>query len=123
MSYKVKMVFPVVGMLLLLGYAALALSNMTTIRPTSFVGGTFEASGVASVPGTDSVLFVDDGRPGDVFWMRLDEAGKQAGDELVAATPAEHSPDPGDSASADRLVAKESPQILGQFVGCRVATA
>ena len=85
MSYKVKMAFPVVGMLLLFGYAALAVSNLTIVRPTAFVGGTFEASGVASVPGTDSVLFVDDGRPGEIFWMRLDEAGKQAG--AVKAVP------------------------------------
>ena len=48
-------------------------------RMTAFIGGTFEASGVAGVPGTDSVLFVDDGRPGQVFWMSLDESGKQVG--------------------------------------------
>ena len=29
---------------------------------TAFVGGKFEASGVAAVPGTDGVLFVDNGR-------------------------------------------------------------
>jgi hypothetical protein len=46
---------------------------------TPFVGGTFEASGVAAVPGTDGVLFVDNGRPGQVFWMGLDQNGKQAG--------------------------------------------
>jgi hypothetical protein len=47
---------------------------------TPFVGGTFEASGVAAVPGTDGVLFVDNGRPGQVFWMGLDQNGKQAGE-------------------------------------------
>ena len=31
------------------------------------------------MPGTDSVLFVDDGRPGEVLWMQLDREGKQAG--------------------------------------------
>lgn len=46
---------------------------------TAFVGGKFEASGVADVPGTDGVLFVDNGRPGQVFWMRLDQNGKQVG--------------------------------------------
>ena len=46
---------------------------------TAFSGGTFEASGVAHVPGTDSVLFVDDGRPNEVFWMQLGEDRKQAG--------------------------------------------
>lgn len=48
-------------------------------RITAFSGGTFEASGVAHVPGTDSVLFVDDDRPNEVFWMRLGEDRKQAG--------------------------------------------
>ncbi len=46
---------------------------------TSFSGGTFEASGVAHVPGTDSVLFVDDGRPNTIFWMQLGADRKQAG--------------------------------------------
>jgi hypothetical protein len=48
-------------------------------RMTSFAGGTFEASGVADVAGADGVLFVDDGRPGEVFWMSLDQTGKQTG--------------------------------------------
>ena len=46
---------------------------------TSFAGGTFEASGVAHVPGTDGVLFVDDGRPNEIFWLQLDKERKQAG--------------------------------------------
>jgi len=46
---------------------------------TAFTGGTFEASGVAHVPGSDGVLFVDDGRTEEVFWMRLGEGGRQAG--------------------------------------------
>lgn len=46
---------------------------------TAFNGGTFEASGVAHVPGTDGVLFVDDGRPDEVFWMRLGEERSQVG--------------------------------------------
>ncbi len=46
---------------------------------TAFSGGTFEASGVAHVPGTDGVLFVDDGRPNEIFWMRLGTDRKQAG--------------------------------------------
>jgi hypothetical protein len=44
---------------------------------TAFVGGTYEASGVTAVQGTDGVLFVDNGRPGKVFWMRLDQNGRQ----------------------------------------------
>lgn len=46
---------------------------------TTFSGGTFEASGVAHVPQTDAVLFVDDGRPNEIFWMRLGEDRKQSG--------------------------------------------
>ena len=46
---------------------------------TAFSGGTFEASGVAHVPGTDSILFVDDGRPNEIFLMELGEDRKQAG--------------------------------------------
>ncbi|HEV2762541.1 MAG TPA: DUF3616 domain-containing protein [Pyrinomonadaceae bacterium] len=45
---------------------------------TPFSGGPFEASGVAHVPGTDGVLFVDDGRPEEVFWMRVGPNGSQA---------------------------------------------
>lgn len=48
-------------------------------RMTPFAGGKFEASGVADVPGANGVLFVDNGRPGQVFWMGLDQNGKQAG--------------------------------------------
>jgi uncharacterized protein DUF3616 len=48
-------------------------------RMTPFVGGNFEASGVAGVPGTNGVLFVDNGRKGQVFWMGLDQMGRQAG--------------------------------------------
>lgn len=46
---------------------------------TAFAGGTFEASGVAHVPGTDGVLFVDDGRTDEIFWMRLGEGRTQDG--------------------------------------------
>jgi hypothetical protein len=95
MSYRVKMVLPIVVMLLTFGYAALAIvrsggrvvgggnftltKNGEVKRPAAFVGGTFEASGVAHVPGTDGVLFVDDGRTDEVFWMRLGAGGEQAG--------------------------------------------
>jgi hypothetical protein len=45
----------------------------------AFSGGTFEASGVTHVPGTDTILFVDDGKPGEVQWMRVDREGNQSG--------------------------------------------
>jgi hypothetical protein len=56
------------------GPGAEALQGMT-----AFTGGQFEASGVADVPRTDGVLFVDNGKVGQVFWMRLDQSGKQVG--------------------------------------------
>lgn len=47
---------------------------------TAFVGGKFDASGVAGVPGTDGVLFVDNKREGQVLRMGLDQNGRQAGE-------------------------------------------
>src|SRR5688572_5694705 len=46
---------------------------------TPFAGGKFDASGVAAVPATDGILFVDNGREGQVFWMKLDQKGNQVG--------------------------------------------
>lgn len=46
---------------------------------TAIRGGTFEASGVEFVPDSDGVIFVDDGRPGEVLWMQLDQSGQQVG--------------------------------------------
>lgn len=45
----------------------------------AFAGGTFEASGVVHVPGTSGILFIDDGKPSEVFWMELDDSGNQRG--------------------------------------------
>src|SRR5207342_2960894 len=73
---------------LLIGKNDLAESKAPAIRskdkkePKSgfeFDGGPFESSGVASVPGTDAVLFVDDGRPAEIYWMQLDGSGRQTG--------------------------------------------
>jgi hypothetical protein len=46
---------------------------------TGFAGGTFEASGVVHVPGSDGVLFVDDDHTDEIFFMRLGEDRKQVG--------------------------------------------
>jgi hypothetical protein len=74
------MIFSVVGMVIILGYAILSFCEMAAkARVTAFSGGMFEASGVVHAPGTDGVLFVDDGRPDEIFWMRLDANGAQAG--------------------------------------------
>src|SRR5687768_15473362 len=83
MSYRLKMMLPVVGMFLLGCVVVVAVNRegRDVKQPlTPFAGGTFEASGVAHVPGTDGVLFVDDGRTEEVFWMRLGEGRKQAGE-------------------------------------------
>ena len=97
MSYRAKAILPVAGMLMVFGCAVLSVvreargeSGTVVQQPTpravsaagsmaAFSGGVYEASGVAHVPGTDSVLFVDDGRPDEIFWMRLGESGAQAG--------------------------------------------
>jgi Protein of unknown function (DUF3616) len=42
-------------------------------------GGTFEASDVIYVPGTEGVLFVDDNHEDEVFWMQLNSEGEQVG--------------------------------------------
>jgi hypothetical protein len=50
-------------------------SSANTVQPIA--GGTFEASGAVFVDG--GVLFVDDGRAEELFWMALDERGRQVG--------------------------------------------
>jgi hypothetical protein len=94
MSYRAKMTLSVAGMLIIFGCAGMAVvleahgeakpadaGRVLTPSPkVAFSGGMFEASGVAHVPGTDGVLFVDDGHPDEIFWMRLGEGGSQAGE-------------------------------------------
>lgn len=75
---------PILGLVFIL-YLSLASaptrqSGNVIKQMTTFVGGKFEASGVAGVQGTDGVLFVDNGRKGQVFWMSLDRDGKQVGE-------------------------------------------
>lgn len=74
------MMLPVVGMFVLACVVVVAVTRTGIAGKTPFVGGTFEASGVVHVPGTDGVLFVDDGRNEEVFWMRLGEGRGQAGE-------------------------------------------
>lgn len=71
---------PVVGMFLLAWAVVAGVTSTALGGKTPFSGGTFEASGVAHVPGTDGVLFVDDGRNEEVFWMGLGEGRGQAGE-------------------------------------------
>jgi hypothetical protein len=58
---------------LILGGSRAQSANTGAVLPID--GGTFEASGVVALSG--GVLFVDDGRPDEVFWMALDDAGRQ----------------------------------------------
>ena len=51
--------------------------------PQAIRGGSFEASGVVAVPGTNGVLIVDDGRPRHVLWMELSPSGTQVGEVVV----------------------------------------
>ena len=50
-----------------------------TPKPRPIAGGPFEASGVAHVPGTDGVLFLDDERTQELLWMELTPQGTQKG--------------------------------------------
>jgi len=61
------------------GVVAVAMSAWLAAQTATqiIVGGTFEASGVAYVPGTAGVLFVDDARNRDVFWLELGSDGRQ----------------------------------------------
>ena len=57
--------------------------------PHSIAGGYFEASGIAHVPGTRQVLFVDDDRPRELFVLEVDTNGTQHG-TAVALTLGAH---------------------------------
>ena len=53
------------------------------LRPRTIAGGSFEASGVAHVAGTNRFLFVDDGKEDEVFVMRVGADGAQLGDAIA----------------------------------------
>jgi len=67
----------VVGVLVRASLRNVSVASQDTI--TAFAGGRFEASGVVHVPGSPAVLFVDDDRPNEVFWMTLGTDCKQSG--------------------------------------------
>lgn len=56
--------------------------------PRRIAGGTFEASGVIGVPGTNGALFVDDGETTRIFWMELGADGTQKGTAVEVPLPA-----------------------------------
>ena len=57
--------------------AAKKLASPSEVRKIS--GGKYEASGAAAVPGANGVLFVDDSKPDQVFYMPLNDLGEQDG--------------------------------------------
>ena len=65
----------------LLTAALLATAQTPVDNSRAIAGGTFEASGVAAVPG-GGVLFVNDATSDAVFWMALDGAGVQQGEAV-----------------------------------------
>src|SRR5687768_7395423 len=77
-----KILLPLLGLLFLIsscGRTSSGTGEEALKGITPFGGGKFDASGVAHVSGTDEILFVDNGREGQVFWMELDQKGKQVG--------------------------------------------
>jgi hypothetical protein len=72
---------PIAGLILTALVSAGFVSNLSSAAgdPPRISGGTFEASGVVHVPSTHGVLFVDDGRTREVFWMELNADGSQKG--------------------------------------------
>ena len=46
---------------------------------TKISGGKFEASGAVAVPDANGILFVDDSKPDQVFFMSVDQLGEQDG--------------------------------------------
>jgi len=64
------------------GEVAAPAGHAPSLAPVAqpFRGGFFEASGVVHVANADSMLFVDDNRPGEIAWMRLDSAGTPIGE-------------------------------------------
>ena len=78
--------------------AALAvalLGNVTAqgaVEVRTLAAGVFEASGATSVPSGEGILFVDDGRPGEVLWMRLGPGA--SADSVVPVALRGNVPDP-----------------------------
>jgi hypothetical protein len=70
----------VLALVALVGGCAFAQVPVDNSR--AILGGTFEASGVANVPGANGVLFVNDALADAVLWMALDASGVQQGDAV-----------------------------------------
>ena len=66
-----------------------AAGALAAAAPRRIAGGTFEASGLAAVPGGSQFLFVDDGREREIFLLTLASDGSQTGDALGLPFPAD----------------------------------
>ena len=75
---------------ILVGIALVAASELVgePSGPRPIAGGTFEASGVIAVPGSNGALFVDDGQTRKIFWIELADNGTQTGAAVEVALPA-----------------------------------
>ncbi len=67
--------------------AASELSGQRATAPHRIMGGSFEASGVVYVPGSEGVLFVDDANTRSVLWMELSDAGVQSHPAVAVPLP------------------------------------
>src|SRR5688572_16859149 len=90
-----RQLVPITGLVTLLAISAGCVSQVvsTESQPALIAGGRFEASGLASVPGSQGVLFVDDAQDKQVFWMELDAEGQQVG-KAIAVPLGAHVVDP-----------------------------
>lgn len=71
-----------------------AILQAAGVAPRPFAGGAFEASGVEEVEGTTGVLFVDDGRTREIFYMDLAADGTQRGRVVAVPLPGTDVTDP-----------------------------
>jgi len=73
--------------------APAAIVGQKTAELRRFAGGIFEASGVVHVPGTSGVLFADDNRTREIFWMEIGPDGTARAPAAVALTEAIEDPE------------------------------
>jgi hypothetical protein len=78
---KTRQLIPIAGLAVVVAIAGGWVARIAGLEPDPpfIAGGRFEASGLASVPGSQGVLFVDDGQDKQAYWMELDDKGKQVG--------------------------------------------
>lgn len=68
---------------------AVVLAVAPAATPQRIGGGSFQASAVVHVPGSDGVLFVDDDTTRAMFWMQLTADGRQRGRAVRVPLPAD----------------------------------